>query len=104
MNAIEKRTEKNKAEYEDKKKNTEKIHIAVSGGVARNSYFRKIAKEIEGERGVKFIFPSMRYCIDNGGMIAFLGGLRHIKLKEVSPFSFDIRPTGVLKSKGGIET
>ena len=105
LNAIEKRTEKKKTGYEDKKKNAvEKIHIAVSGGVARNTYFRKIAKEIESERNVKFIFPSMRYCIDNGGMIAFLGGLRYIKLKEVSPFSFDIRPTGVLKSKGGIET
>ena len=68
------------------------------------NFFRKIAKEMEKERNVKFIFPSMRYCIDNGGMIAFLGGMRHIKLKEESSFSFDIRPTGVLKSKGGIET
>ncbi len=80
----------------------EKI-IVVAGGVARNSYFRKVASEKEKEEGVKFIFPSMRYCVDNGSMIAFLGGLKYILFGETSPFYRDIRPTGILKAKGGID-
>jgi N6-L-threonylcarbamoyladenine synthase len=75
--------------------------VAVSGGVARNSYFRQRVKDFSE---IKFVFPSPKYCIDNGSMIAFLGGLK-ILLRKIDnfDFDFDIRPTGVLKSKGGID-
>jgi Metal-dependent proteases with possible chaperone activity len=75
--------------------------VAVSGGVARNSYFRQRVKDFSE---IKFIFPSPKYCIDNGSMIAFLGGLKILFGKvDKFDFDFDIRPTGVLKSKGGID-
>jgi len=74
--------------------------VAVSGGVARNSYFRRRVKDFPE---INFVFPSPKYCTDNGSMIAFLGGLKKILFSQESDLNFDIRPTGVLKSKGGID-
>lgn len=78
-------------------------NFALTGGVAKNSYLRQFVKNLESENNIEFIFPSQRYCTDNGTMIAFLGGLRHILFGETSQLDFDIRPTGYLKAKGGID-
>ena len=44
--------------------------ITLSGGVAANSYLRFKSKKIESKYDLKFIFPSLEYCTDNGAMIA----------------------------------
>ncbi len=89
------------AEWEQNKK---EVIISVGGGVARNSFFRKIAQDVLcGETKFRFIFPSPKYCVDNGSMVAFLGGLRFLLFGEESKLDTEIKPTGILKSKGGIE-
>lgn len=75
--------------------------LAVSGGVARNSYVRKILLE-ENSGKFNFVFPSPKYCIDNGAMIAFLGGLKHLLFGYTSELTEDIEPTYRLKPSGGI--
>lgn len=94
------------------KKVAEKIHlvydpvyVAIGGGVARNSYMRKLLErdfKVNGN-SVRFIFPSHKYCIDNGSMVAFLGGLKYILLGKVSDIKDEIVPTYQLKHVGGLK-
>lgn len=77
--------------------------LAIVGGVARNSYMRKTLEEINiNEKKLKVIFPHPKYCIDNGTMIAFAGGLRNILLGELSEITEDISPTQKFRKSGGI--
>ncbi len=48
-------------------------HVIVAGGVAANSMLREKVKEIGKELNVEVIFPPMKYCTDNGAMIAAAG-------------------------------
>ncbi|MCL2008529.1 MAG: tRNA (adenosine(37)-N6)-threonylcarbamoyltransferase complex transferase subunit TsaD [Treponema sp.] len=64
--------------------------VVAGGGVAANSYLRSVlAKHMEVNRELTFIFPSMELCGDNGAMIAglayqyLLQGI-HSPLKEIA--------------------
>ncbi len=48
-------------------------HVIVAGGVAANSMLREKVKEMGKELNVEVIFPPMKYCTDNGAMIAAAG-------------------------------
>ena len=48
-------------------------HVIVAGGVAANSMLREKVKEMGEELNVEVIFPPMKYCTDNGAMIAAAG-------------------------------
>lgn len=78
----------------------EPIYIAITGGVARNSYMRSLLLKADGK--IKFVFPHPRYCMDNGTMIAFLGGLRNLVFGQLSDLKEEINPTYRLKPSGGI--
>ena len=45
--------------------------VVIAGGVAANQRFRQLAAQALG--GLPIIFPQLRYCADNGAMIAALG-------------------------------
>ena len=45
-------------------------NISIVGGVACNKRFRDMANIYEQKKNVKFHFPDLEYCTDNGAMIA----------------------------------
>lgn len=60
--------------------------IAVGGGVAANSRLRQQLQLAAKERGIKVIFPPMKYCTDNAAMIA-CAAASHFKKGDTSPFT-----------------
>ena len=46
--------------------------VAVGGGVAANSRLREELQEATKRRGVELLLPPMKFCIDNGAMVAGL--------------------------------
>lgn len=50
--------------------------VAVSGGVSAN---RRLRARVEALSPGNVYFPSMKHCMDNGAMIAYVGGLRFMR-------------------------
>ena len=48
-------------------------NVIVAGGVAANNGLRTAMKELTDELGVHLSIPPMKYCTDNGTMIAAAG-------------------------------
>ncbi len=48
-------------------------HVIVAGGVAANTGLREAVTKMGEELNVEVIFPPMKYCTDNGAMIAAAG-------------------------------
>lgn len=72
-----------------KEKKTDKI--ILGGGVAANSYLRKVLKERAEKEGIIAYSPSLSFCTDNAAMIAGLGFVRR-KLGDRSSFSLNACP------------
>lgn len=47
--------------------------LVIAGGVAANSAIRSRLEAIAGARGVRLVAPPVKYCTDNGAMIAWAG-------------------------------
>ena len=76
-------------------------NLAVTGGVARNSELRKEFSDTAEKKGVNLFIPSPSLCTDNAAQVAFVGGLYALENK-FSELNADVKPTGILKAKGGI--
>lgn len=64
-------------------------NIVVAGGVASNSVLREKVRNLEdGKR--KVFLPSPKYCVDNGAMVAILGGF-YAKKNIFSPLDSECR-------------
>ena len=66
-------------------------HLVVSGGVASNTYLREKLKNLAIANKLIFAAPPIRFCTDNGVMIAW-AGLERLKKGLVSPLDFKPRP------------
>ncbi len=53
--------------------------LVVSGGVAANTYLRNHLKELAQKNGLLFSAPPVKFCTDNGVMIAWAGMERALK-------------------------
>lgn len=53
--------------------------IVVSGGVASNTYLRRKLQELADLEGLAFSAPPIKFCTDNGVMIAWAGMERALK-------------------------
>lgn len=62
-----------------KKAYPEGRHIVVAGGVAANTYLREHLKELAEKNGLIFAAPPIKFCTDNGVMIAWAGVERALK-------------------------
>ncbi len=54
---------------------TDKNEVLLCGGVSANSRLREMLKIMADEHYANFYMPNMKYCGDNGAMIAWLGQL-----------------------------
>ncbi len=72
-------------------KSKKTLKIVVAGGVAANKSIRNSLKELETKENCEFLFPSMKYCTDNGAMIA-LAGIERFERNNFSKLNFKPRP------------
>lgn len=63
-------------------KQTGHKNLVVAGGVSANQLLRRQLKTLEQKEGVKCFFPPLKYCTDNGAMIAFAGAMRLLRTQE----------------------
>lgn len=66
-------------------------HLVVSGGVAANTYLRGKLKTLADESGLIFAAPPIKFCTDNGVMIAW-AGLERFQKGYISELDFKPRP------------
>lgn len=66
-------------------------HLVVSGGVAANTYLRGKLKELADASKLTFAAPPIKFCTDNGVMIAW-AGLERFQKGYTSPLDFKPRP------------
>lgn len=57
-------------------KQTGHKELVISGGVSANISLRETLAKMGQKHRFKSYFPSMKYCSDNGAMIAFAGAMR----------------------------
>ena len=56
--------------------------LVIAGGVSANSELRIQLKDLDKKLRIKSFFPALKYCTDNGAMIAFAGAMRLMKEKN----------------------
>ena len=66
-------------------------HVVVSGGVASNTYLRNHLRKLAENHGLEFAAPPIRFCTDNGVMVAW-AGLERYRAGYTSPLDFKPRP------------
>lgn len=72
--------------------------VVMGGGVAANSSIRKRLENLCQKYNTKFFAPPVKYCTDNGAMIAWLGVEKYQK-KQFSDLGFKPTPRWELGGK-----
>ena len=72
-------------------KSKETTKIVVAGGVAANKSLRGALTTLESSHQCEFLFPSIKYCTDNGAMIA-LAGIERFERNMFNKLDFKPRP------------
>ncbi len=74
-----------------RKKYPQGRHLVVSGGVAANTYLREKLRILADENGLEFAAPPIRFCTDNGVMVAW-AGLERFRAGYTDSLDFKPRP------------
>lgn len=85
LHKLEKAVALFKAEYPDAK------DMVVAGGVAANNYLRGRMQELAEKSGLEFSAPPLKFCTDNGVMIAW-AGLERLQKGLTDNLDFKPRP------------
>ena len=72
-------------------RNKKNLKIVVAGGVAANKSIRQTLEQLGKKENCEFLFPSIKYCTDNGAMIA-LAGIERFERKKFYKLNFKPRP------------
>ncbi len=64
--------------------------IAIGGGVAANSGLRSTLEAAATSRGIKVLFPPLKYCTDNAAMIG-CAAVEHLDRGHVSPLDLGVQ-------------
>ncbi len=65
--------------------------IVIAGGVGANTKLRRVFKQRFAEKQVAIHYPALKYCTDNGAMIAY-AGLKRLEMKQSENTEIDIKP------------
>ena len=66
--------------------------LVVAGGVGANQLLRSRLNEDIGKRGGAVFYPDLKFCTDNGAMIAFAGALRLAQQQVNKDYRFNVKP------------
>ena len=88
---IFKKTQNAIHEYKRIVKSKKNLKIVVAGGVAANQSIRNSLIELGTLESCEFLFPSIKYCTDNGAMIA-LAGIERFERNKFNKLNFKPRP------------
>jgi N6-L-threonylcarbamoyladenine synthase len=58
--------------------------LVIAGGVSANKLLRSRLKELQDKHKVNTYFPSLKYCTDNGAMIAVAGAMRLLSTQNTN--------------------
>ena len=78
------------SEYRRIIKSKKQLKIVVAGGVAANKSIRNSLNQLANLEGCEFLFPSIKYCTDNGAMIA-LAGIERFERNKFNKLNFKPR-------------
>ncbi|KAF0688030.1 Aste57867_20312 [Aphanomyces stellatus] len=67
-------------------------HLVVCGGVAANAQVRKELQQVAEAEGLTPVFPPVRYCTDNGVMVAWAGMERYLRGVRDNPNGMKYTP------------
>ncbi len=70
--------------------------LVVAGGVSANSELRKVVTKIANKEKIELFLPQLKYCQDNGAMIA-CAGLEPFAKKDFTTLDADVSPTTRIK-------
>jgi N6-L-threonylcarbamoyladenine synthase len=70
--------------------------IVISGGVSANSKLREIAKKLSRDSKTELFLPELKYCQDNGAMVA-AAAFEHLESEKFSNINIDVTPTSRAK-------
>ncbi len=65
--------------------------LVVAGGVAANAYLRGRLETLAAEHGARLVAPPVKFCTDNGAMIAW-AGIERLRLGQTDSLDFRPRP------------
>lgn len=65
--------------------------LVVGGGVGANRVLRERLSAAVRERGAEVYYPDLKFCTDNGAMIALVGALR-LRKDAIDDYAFTVRP------------
>jgi N6-L-threonylcarbamoyladenine synthase len=85
-------------EYRKLVKSKKDLKVVVAGGVAANKSIRHSLKKLGDIEDCEFLFPSIKYCTDNGAMIA-LAGVERFERNKFNKLNFKPRPRWPLDKK-----
>ena len=80
---------------------TSSTTLVVAGGVAANAYLRDRLAALAAAHGARLVAPPVKFCTDNGAMIAW-AGIERLRLGQTDPLDFRPRPRWPLDS--GVES
>jgi N6-L-threonylcarbamoyladenine synthase len=72
--------------------------LLIVGGVAANSRLRAVAAERAEAAGVRLRIPALRYCTDNGPMIAAVGHMLVVSGAAPDALSLGADPSAILQA------
>ena len=72
--------------------------LVIVGGVAANSRLRAVAAERSEAAGVRLRVPELRYCTDNGAMIAAVGHMLYVSGAPADSLDLGTDPSAELRS------
>jgi len=65
--------------------------LVIAGGVSANVRLRQSLEEMAKKLNASVIYPDLKFCTDNGAMIAYAGYLRY-KLDQKDDLSIQVKP------------
>lgn len=72
--------------------------LVIVGGVAANSRLREVAAERATAAGVRLRVPALRYCTDNGAMIAAVGHMLFVSGAPADDLDLGADPSAELRT------